>query len=594
MGPDHELREREPVPPADAGSGAEPVAANVELAGLSANTTYHYRLVAVNEFGTTFGEDETFTTSGPPRITREPATGIGHETATIKAKIDPDELATEYHFEYGETTTYGIEVPVGGASIGSGSEPVAVSATLSGLKLGVTYHFRVVATNGAGTTTRRRSDVHDDRARGDRQRVGQSREPVSATLQTQVNPLGHDTTYYFQYGTESCKANPAACTTMPTPPGTDIGAGEADQPGSIEAQELRPGTTYHYRVVAHNSLGTSEGIEHTFMTQQSSNVFALPDGRAWEMVTPPDKHGAPVEALTREGGLILASEDGNALTYVARWRDHRRSGRQPQPGNAAGPRNRSAEGWSSQDIATPNAKGEGVTPGNSPEYQFFTPDLSFALVEPGRQRARGTATGAGSDADDDLPARQRDRDLCAAGHRSERCRGTEFGHQIHFVSATADFSHVVLQSKVALTGGSSGRGPVRVERRQASARKRLPGGAPAPEPELGYYHVHANAISSDGSRIIWTTSEANHRGHLYMRDTGTGETIQLDAAHGVPEPSGGHRAVSDGHKRRFASVLHRSAALDRQLDGRTVAGKEGRPIRVRNGRRKRQTDVRPR
>ena len=36
---------------------------------------------------------------------------------------------------------------MGGASIGFGSEPAAVSATLSKLKLGVTYHFRVVAEN---------------------------------------------------------------------------------------------------------------------------------------------------------------------------------------------------------------------------------------------------------------------------------------------------------------------------------------------------------------------------------------------------------------------------------------------------------------
>ncbi len=35
------------------------------------------------------------------------------------------------------------------------------------------------------------------------------------------------------------------------------------------------------------------------------------------MVSPPDKHGAPIEALTREGGLILACEDGDSLTYVA-------------------------------------------------------------------------------------------------------------------------------------------------------------------------------------------------------------------------------------------------------------------------------------
>src|SRR5262249_42127689 len=122
------------------------------VAGLSPNTAYHYRFVAENSFGATYGADQKFTTSGPPRIKDEPGTGIGHEEATLRAGIDPDELATTYHFEYGETTAYGNEVPPGGQNIGSGSEGVAVSATLTKLKLGVTYHFRVVAENSAGKT----------------------------------------------------------------------------------------------------------------------------------------------------------------------------------------------------------------------------------------------------------------------------------------------------------------------------------------------------------------------------------------------------------------------------------------------------------
>jgi hypothetical protein len=60
---------------------------------------------------------------------------------------------------------------------------------------------------------------------------------------------------------------------------------------------------------------------------------------------------------------------------------------------------------------------------------------------------------------------------------------------------------------------------------------------PAPEATLGYSHVAANAISSDGSRVIWTNSLEN-LGHLYMRDTVSGETVQLDRAQGVSEPAG--------------------------------------------------------
>ena len=118
--------------------------------GLVANTAYHYRIVTENSFGVTRGTDAQFTTSGPPRILVEAVSGVGHEEATIHAKINPDEFATSYHFEYGETTSYGTEVPLGGGSIPAGETPVAVSATPTKLKLGQTYHYRVIAESEGG------------------------------------------------------------------------------------------------------------------------------------------------------------------------------------------------------------------------------------------------------------------------------------------------------------------------------------------------------------------------------------------------------------------------------------------------------------
>jgi hypothetical protein len=81
----------------------------------------------------------------------------------------------------------------------------------------------------------------------------------------------------------------------------------------------------------------------------------------------------------------------------------------------------------------------------------------------------------------------------------------------------------------------------------------LPAGTPGHEPELGYYHAAANAISSDGSRIVWTTKEENTgNGHLYMRDTVAAQTVQIDAAEGALEPQNGsarfQTASSDGSK----------------------------------------------
>ena len=112
----------------DAGAGAEAVKAQAPLTGLTANTTYFYRVVAVNHFAMTTGEGAKFTTSVPPRISEEPVGAIGHETATLKAKVDPDELASEYHFEYGDTTSYGTEAPAGGGKLTPGEAPIAVSA----------------------------------------------------------------------------------------------------------------------------------------------------------------------------------------------------------------------------------------------------------------------------------------------------------------------------------------------------------------------------------------------------------------------------------------------------------------------------------
>ncbi len=534
---------KSPEPPIDAGSGTEAVKAETALAGLAPNTVYHYRIVAENGFGTTVGADGKFTTSGPPRITTEAATAIGHEEATIHAKINPGELPTTYHFEYGETTSYGTEVPSGGASIPAGEAPVAVSATLTKLKLGVTYHYRVLAENEAGPPT-----VGPDQtfttvppALIDSESVVEV-SATTAKLQTQVNPLGHDTTFYFQYGPQPCKPNPAGCTSVPTPPGSDIGAGETDVPASQPLQELQPATTYHYRVIAINTLGTSEGTEHTFTTQATSTPFALPDDRAWEMVSPPNKQGAPVEALPREGGLILAAEDGNTFTYVvngALGGEEVQGNRSPEWQQVVA--DRGANEWQSHDVANASSKSKGVTPGQTPEYQYFTPDLSTALVEP--------PVGSGSLAEPPLApgvvqATVYLRDNATGTYlplvtEANTAPGTTFGGKIHFVSATPDLSRVVISSGTALTGPSSASGLYEWSGGTLQLVSVLPEGVPAKGLiELGDTNDPANALSIDGSRVIWTTLEGERLGHLYMRDTDTGETVKLDAAQGVAEPTG--------------------------------------------------------
>jgi hypothetical protein len=547
-----------PAPPGtDVGEGAGAVAASTDLSGLKANSTYHYRIVAENSFGTSFGEDKAFITSGPPRITNKPTTAIGHEEATLNAEVNPGELETKYRFEYGENTAYGTEVPLGGASVGSGATPVAVSAPLSKLKLGVTYHFRVVAENSAGTTIgadQRFQTIAPAPVDGT---YATEVSATEATLHTLINPLGNETTYYFQYGAQSCTDHPASCTSIPTPPGEDIGAGEEDVAESLHVTGLTPNSTYFYRVIAINALGSTEGVERTFRTQQPTSTFALPDGRAFEMVSPPNKAGAPVEALTREGGLILASEDGSRLTYVVDGAlgEEVQGNRSPEWQQVLA--RRGASEWESQDIATPSSKAKGIAPGNPPEYQFFNPDLSTALDEPAEPGPQPPLAPGVTQATPYL------RDNAAGTFLplvtdANTPPGTQFGGHIHFLSATADLSHVVIASEVALTGPSSSHGLYEWSAGQLQFVSLLPDGVtPAVTAELGFFgRAFSHAISDDGSRIIWSSKQENGgRGHLYMRDTVRGETIQLDGAQGVAEPEKGsaqfQTASSDGSRVLF-------------------------------------------
>jgi DNA-binding beta-propeller fold protein YncE len=546
-----------PMPPgtdAGAGNGKEAEVAKSTLTGLTPNSTYHYRLVAANHFGTTVGEDQRFTTSGPPRIVGEPTTGIGHETATINAKVNPGELETKYRFEYGETTAYGSEVPLGGATLTASEAPARVSASLSQLKLGVTYHFRLVASNSAGTTIGMdRTFTTIAPAPIDSESVGEV-SATGATLQAQINPLGNDTSYYFQYGTGTCRAS--SCADLPAAPGIDIGSSQSDQAVAVRLQELQPSTTYHYRVVASNALGTSEAAERTFTTEAQGQPFALSDGRAWELVSPPDKHGAPIEAFTKEGGLILAAEDGNSITYVADGAMTEEAGGNRSPEQQQIISTRGPSGWFSQDIATPNSRAQGVSAGRAPEYQFFTPDLSQALVEPWGDTPLSEPTLSPEAVQKTMYIRNDANGsylpLVTEANVAPR---TQFGLRIHFVSATPDLSHVVLQSRVALTSEAAGAESLY----EWTAGKLqlvsvLPTGTPAGVAELGFDgRVLTHAISSDGTRVIWTSKEENSgAGHLYMRDSATGETLQLDAAQGAPEPEKGsaefQSASSDGSR----------------------------------------------
>ena len=121
------------------------------IGGLTASTTYHFRIVATNSNGTRYGADRTFTTlsaTGPPVAITNPATNVTSSSATLNGSVDPHGLTTTVHFQYGTTTSYG-HTTANQTKTGNAYQNVA--ANISGLSASTIYHFRIIATNSAGT-----------------------------------------------------------------------------------------------------------------------------------------------------------------------------------------------------------------------------------------------------------------------------------------------------------------------------------------------------------------------------------------------------------------------------------------------------------
>jgi hypothetical protein len=141
------------TPSTDAGSGSATLSVSAGISGLTADTTYHYRLVASNADGTSDGADRTFRTTAnakPPSVSSMSATGVGPAGATLRASVNPNRLPTTVHFEYGTSTSY--RTATAEQDVGAGSSSTTASAGIGGLKPNTTYHFRAVATNAAGVT----------------------------------------------------------------------------------------------------------------------------------------------------------------------------------------------------------------------------------------------------------------------------------------------------------------------------------------------------------------------------------------------------------------------------------------------------------
>lgn len=386
-----------------------------------------------------------FAASPGPRVQPEAATAINGSGATLNAAVDPEGSATAFSFEYGMSETYGQNAPATPGEAGSGSTFTTVSTTVSGLKGGTLYHYRVRASNAQGTilgADRTFETLPTPQISGER---ASEVTATGAKLEAKINPRGSATHYHLEYDTAPYQEGEGPHgTTLPVPD-RSIGAGTSFLTVSQSLSGLPAGQTYYWRVVATNANGTSTGAGHSFAfigptVQECPNESlrtgpsaSLPACRAYELVTPAEKNGAVVGNVTGFSGVApeISIDGSRLIAGTIQCFAGAESCAAQRGGNAAGSTysfQRSQAGWQPTELSPPVS----LTPEN--DTWAYGPEADSALFS-------GPSPPFG---EDDFYYRTPGGSFVDVGPVTDPAEGAQGPHfaSIH-PSYTADFSHLV-------------------------------------------------------------------------------------------------------------------------------------------------------
>jgi hypothetical protein len=499
-------------------------------------TTYHFRITASGGFGTLQGQDLSFTTADT--VITKPATAISGTSATLNGTVNPEGIPlSACSFEYGTTTAYGQSAPCaepGAAEVGAGSSPLAVHADLTGLALGTAYHFRLTATNADGTAT---GKDHSFTTLGPPVIEDQWAASVvfaEASIAAEVNPEGSPTTYRVEYGTDAAYGQSS--------PELDLGADDRSPHALARFLDgLQPATTYHYRFLAFNQYGESAGPDASFTTYahpepqtdcpnqayRTGPAATLPDCRAYEMVSPPDKNGGSIGAEVT--GLSQSSPDGERLAFPSDTAFAGNASSLYPNQYIAG---RGVGGWSTEGIDPPlQTPGATENPfGLRNRYYTLTPDLSSAWnandsaspltpeAQPGYENLyrRDNQTGSFEALTVSAPIEVEGQGPYLAGELVGY--SLDLGHQVFAANGklTPDAAASTGKQIYDLSGGSLHLVSVLPDGSAAAGGVTV-GVAVKSQTAFGSGQIH-RAVSEDGSRVFWRSGNNPHgSGTVYVR-----------------------------------------------------------------------------
>jgi hypothetical protein len=503
---------------------------------LTVDPETHYVYFADRE--PTMDKEPTMYVFGPdivtPDVTTAAPSGVTPSGATLEGTVNPlDAGAATCRFEWGTGRAFGKTAPCEPEGVTEGDVPVSVHAALSGLQTDTTYFYRLEAKNANGANPGEASQDQEFTTSGPGilEASVTNLADTSVTFDASINPHKVQSSYYYQYGTSASYGSD-----FPAAPGEAIGAGE----GAVDVtphhvQGLAAGTVYHYRVVVVTEPQPGEtvvfyGPDQTFTTEAEA-VSGLPDGRQWEMVSPPDKHGATIYPIL-EAGVVQAADSGDAIAYLA---DNPTESESPGFSNRIEILStRGADGWETKSISPPHSGATGPSVGEGSEYRFFSPDLSEAVVQPfgsflpelspeaseATAMLRSLSPSCASSCYHPLvtgkPGFANVPPGTVFGEEPEGfCEGLYCGPQL--IGATPDLRHMILDDVGNLGDVEWSEGKLTPIDEGAHGGLTFAGGSNS-----------RGAISSDGSRVILDAGE--NFSPLYMRDLALEKTVPLNVA----------------------------------------------------------------
>ncbi len=424
-------------------------------------------------------------------------------------------------------------------------------------------------------------------------------ESLRAELQGVIDPRGHATEYRFEYGPVGADCSlPGECHNTPVETIASGGSGVAIPPTVVGG--LLPGTAYRFRISAWSHCNPEipseeckaerkpDVKEYVDFNTYDAVARGLPDGRAFELVSPPDKKGGEVfetspflgdcaeclPGLNDQMFPMVSAPDGNEIAYEG----YPFSNEGAVNENEYLSEREAGGGWSTRDLSP---KSERREVGAGAGYKGFASDLSDEVLYQSMEPSLSP----------EAPAEYPNLYLQASSNPSvlrplvtrqppARGKAEEGTNQdqlrLGFAGASSDYSQVIFQANDALTD-ESGVAPAApsISKEGAEAGSAhdlyewsdgalklvnvLPGNAQASASAVLGSGLelatkagdpdYSHAISDKGSRIYWT-DEKEHHIHVYVREDGEKTVFVKDSEEGrfvTASADGSKTLLSDGH-----------------------------------------------